>query len=301
MLSNYFDYIISISLSSFSILSLILNSITIYILTRPKFLKESIFRYFLVNELISTSSLILFVLHFIPFLISWDLPIIYCQIREFFGFTIYHCYPWVCVLNSVDRLLSVKYQRKFKFIKLFKYQFLAILLIFFSSALINVPRFLYAGFSNNSVCALNSIQIGIFLSIENLLLSNIIPFFIMILTTFSSVHYMITKKRRLQLNLVNYRREKDFVKNVAIMDLWFLVGFLTFSISVLYQYLYNYPIYDENNSKILVQVSECLMFSEVSFNFFVYLSCNKQFRNYALSMIGYCRGTSRIRQSNIYT
>ena len=121
----------SIFLNSFSCVGFILNFITIYILSRPKFLKESIFRYFLVSAFLEVIALIIIVMHSIPSYLDWDIPLIFCQIHEFLMYTFYDFYPWISVLDSIDRLLSFKYSGKFKFIKKYKYQVLAISFLFF--------------------------------------------------------------------------------------------------------------------------------------------------------------------------
>ena len=110
-----YQKIVSIFLNCLSGVGLMLNFITIYILSRPKFLKESIFRYFLVSALLEVIALI----------------VIICQIHEFLMYTFYDFYPWISVLDSIDRLLSFKYSGKFKFIKKYKYQVLAISFLFF--------------------------------------------------------------------------------------------------------------------------------------------------------------------------
>ena len=297
--TDYFDSTVSLSLLCFSVISLMLNSLSVYILTRAKFLKESMFRYFLVNELVSTFGLSIVWLHLIPLITNWDIPLIFCPFHELVLYTCNSFYPWISVLNSIDRLLSLKYHGRFKFIKKFKYQFLAISLIFISSILINIPRLFYSGFSNVTICFINDFQIGLYVNTSNLFLSVLVPFFIMLYSTIAILYYMITQKRRLKQNLINYRREKDFARSVLSMDLWFLLCYSPFSVLPLYQSFYNKPIHEES-LKIFVLITVVLMFSEMSFNFFVYLLCNKQFRNYFSSMIGFCRKNTRIRQTNVY-
>ena len=72
------------------------------------------------------------------------------------------------------------------------------------------------------------------MSIVNVFVAIILPFFIMMLSSFLTLQYFITKKRTLQQNLVNYNREKDFIKSVLTMDLFFLLFYFGFSCSALY-------------------------------------------------------------------
>jgi hypothetical protein len=136
------------------------------------------------------------------------------------------------------------------------------------------------------------------MSVSNLIISNLIPFLIMLLSTTLNLHYMINQKRRLQQRFVNYKREKDFVKSILTMDLWLFFCFSPFSFSDLYQFVY-VSLINETNLKIFIIVAQVLMSIGGGFNFFVYFSCNKQFRKYFLSMNGSCRKTSSMRQLTV--
>ena len=292
--------ILFILLIFFSVIIVIIKSVTIHILTRPKFLKESIFRYFLASELVELTSLILIWFHNIPFFINLDVPLIFCRLHEILIFTLYDFYPWINVLNSIDRLLSFKYPEKFRFIKQCKYQVLAISLFFLSASLINVPRALYVNFSNFTMCVLNDYQIGFYMSLVNAFVSVIIPFFIMLLSTCLIFHYLITQKRRLQQNFRNYNRQKNFIKCVLTIDIFLLFCYITFSCTILYQYMFeNSPIFDQNLNIIFSNVSEFLLFLQVFCNFFVYFLCNKLFKHHFLSMISCFRKSPQIRPVTI--
>ena len=78
---------------------------------------------------------------------------------------------------------------------------------------------------------------------------------------------MITQKKRLKQIFLNYKRfyEKRFNNGFIVY----------FCFSVLFKCLNSGSNYDENLSKILVQVSEILIFFEISFNFlFIYYAIN---------------------------
>ena len=64
---------VSIFLAGFTDISFILNSISIYIFTRPKFLKESIFRYFLVNQQAAVLGSSICWFYTVPLLTKWDI------------------------------------------------------------------------------------------------------------------------------------------------------------------------------------------------------------------------------------
>ena len=135
------------------------------------------------------------------------------------------------------------------------------------------------------------------MSIVNVFVSIIVPFFIMILSTFLILQYLINKKRKLQQNIVNYNREKDFIKSVLTMDLCFLLFYFEFSCSSLYEYT------STDSSLIYYQTltiwfysTKFLIILQPTCKFFLYLLCNKLFRNYFISMIRCCRESSQNRQ-----
>ena len=260
-----------------------------YILTRSKFLKESIYRYFLASEIVATLSLLFLWLYNIPILIHWDVPLVYCQIYELITFALFQLYPWISVLNSIDRILSLKYPTKLTFMKEFKYQLLAISCLFCSFLLLSIPRFLFNEKSNVTLCVISNSQAGFYMSLENLIVSNLIPFFIMILSTCIIIHYFITQKRRLQQNRVSYRREISFMKSVLTMDGWFIICYTPACITQFLQFTLDFTNIDQNLYKLIYDICGILIFLETSCNFFVYLCCNKLFRDYFFSMLRCCR------------
>jgi hypothetical protein len=96
---KYIKQIGSVLLTS---IALIGNSLVFYILTRPKFLKESIFRYFLVSEIVATLTLVILWMYSIPPLIEWNVPIDYCRMMVYMFYTLYKFYPWVNILLNYD-------------------------------------------------------------------------------------------------------------------------------------------------------------------------------------------------------
>jgi hypothetical protein len=91
-------YIKKIGSVLLTLIAIIGNSLVFYILTRPKFLKESIFRYFLVSEIAATLSLVILWMYSIPSLIEWNVPIDYCRLMVYMFYTLYKFYPWVNIL-----------------------------------------------------------------------------------------------------------------------------------------------------------------------------------------------------------
>ena len=268
----------------FSIIGVTGNSLVFYILTRPKFLKESIFRLFIISEIAATVLLISSMVYGVLTFLKLDVPPTFCKIFLFLTYIFYGFYPWVSVLNSLDRLLTLKYPKNFKFLKTFKTQVLTAISIFCMFMIFNIPRIVYGARTNRTLCAINDDQAGFYVNLINLVISDIIPFFIMICSTFLIFHYLITQKKKLQENVSNFRREKQFIKSVLAMDLWFLICYSPFCIMQLLRFTVQF----DNSARfnLLNDITVILATIEVSCNFFVYLLCNRLFRCYFLSIIG---------------
>ena len=114
-------------------------SISICILTRHKFIKVSMFRYFLVCEILNLIFFIYIWSWSMPILLKWNISSTYCKLWEYTGYTMNSIYQWISTLNSVDRLLSFKYSLNYNFRKKFKYQALALAIIFLFSMITNIP------------------------------------------------------------------------------------------------------------------------------------------------------------------
>ena len=152
--------------------------------------------------------------------------------------------------------------------------------------LINVPNFIFDELSNVTLCSINDVEIGFYVYLANLIISTIIPFFIMFLSTCIILHCLITQRRRLQRNNTNYRREKDFAKSVLSMDLWFLICYTPYCIFCFLRYTQVYN--DVNNDdlwRLAFNSTAILAIVETSCNFFIYYFCNALFKEYFLSMI----------------
>ena len=63
---QHLDLFIQLTLAVLSLAGIIGNTFNFYILSRPKFLKESMFRYFMANEIFGSICLIFMWIHYIP-------------------------------------------------------------------------------------------------------------------------------------------------------------------------------------------------------------------------------------------
>ena len=283
------EFVVNVGPIVFLVIGVIGNCLTFYILSKPKFLKESIFRYFLFSEIVSTLILLevcAYMISKLLFNISETSSTI-CKIISPLIYTIHEIYPWISVLNSIDRFLCIKYKSRFKFIKKFKNQALAVVLIFIFFILINIPRSIFSESTNNEIkCAMNDRKIGLFMNISHLIISNLIPFFIMLCCTFLLLHFMVSHKKRLQQNIeINFNREKDFVKGVLTMDLWFLVLYTPLCLMKLSIYSLDFNSVNLEIWKLCYDTALLLTIIEASCNIFLYYFCNILFRDYLHSIV----------------
>jgi hypothetical protein len=276
---------ILVSTVGLSIFGLVGNSFVIYILTRPKFLKESMFRYFLVSNLTCVLNISLVIMYGISqFNLKLNKSLLFCQVYTYLVYFAYSFYAWVSVVNSIDRVISIKYPR-FKCFKKFKYQKLIISITAITLLLINIPRAIYVQTSNQVFCAIQDIQTGFIINIINLIVSNVLPFLIMLLSTILLLHYLVTQKSKLRQNIVNYKREKEFVKNVLVMDVWFIVLYSPYCIMGFLLFTLDFSKIDSEMWQTGFTIAILLGYFETTCNFFVYFFCNKLFRNYFLSIL----------------
>ena len=166
----------------------------------------------------------------------------------------------------------------------------------------------YRSKSNTSsfLCIIDEKLVALYITGTNFVLSNIIPFCIMLSSTSLITHYLITQKSKLRQNVNNYKREKDFIKSTLTMvklsyieiliywifwlnfqDIWFIICFWPLTIMDLIQYLIDSKITSSVTWQILQNIFVMLSFVYTSCNFFVMLICNKIFRNQFKSIISW--------------
>ena len=279
-----------------SAIGIIGNSLVFYILARQRFLKESIFRYFMTSEIVASAILITMWAYSMLVQSNIEVSRIFCKPLTWLLYSFYHFYPWVNVLNSVDRFLTLKYSTKFKITQKLKYQVLALFTIFLIILLLNIPIYLNVNKTNNdTICDFFDKQTGFYFYLFNLIISCIIPFTLMIFSTCLVLNYFIRQKVKLKQNIKNYKREKDFIKSVLTLDLWFLICYSPFCIMSFLNYSLDFNYIDADIWNFVFDLSVILAMAEISCNFFIYLLSNKLFRSYFISMI-ICRER---RQNNL--
>ena len=131
--------------SLLSIIGIVGNSITLYVLTRPNFIKEPMFRYLIINTLIGSIGIFFIWVQSLPVIFNWSVNDTYCKIYIYLCTIGYDSFPWVNAINSIDRLLSLKYPHKFIFRKKFRNQALVLSSIFLIAIVTDVTQLVFEG------------------------------------------------------------------------------------------------------------------------------------------------------------
>ena len=123
--------------------ALIGNSLVIYVLSKPEFIKHSLFRYLLVATIFDTlNSLQIWPNNYDSFMLIKTLDIA-CKLWFYLGNVIGTYSSFMNIVTALDTFFSVKYPTKFHFRKTFKFQITALVLMFFLLCLIYIPFLIY--------------------------------------------------------------------------------------------------------------------------------------------------------------
>ena len=153
--------------------------------------------------------------------------------------------PWMNLLSSIDRYLSVKHPTKYQLRNEFKYQAIAIISICSVICLVNVPFILYVDVGtglNGTGCMAVTFLAGIYMNGLNLFMSTIIPCFFMLLSTVMIGYELIVLKRKTFNNMKNFYKEKRLVVTLSILNLFYLITGIYFCF-VNFMYILNESLF----------------------------------------------------------
>ncbi len=115
------------------------------------------------------------------------------------------------------------------------------------------------------------------------------PFLMMVLSTILISNHLINHKRKLQQNLVNYKREVEFIKSTLSMDLYFIISGSPLGILDFLQYVLNDKTKNSDVWSISRNIAIVLAYLDICCHFFVLILFNKLFRNKFKSIICCCK------------
>jgi len=263
------------------------NFMIIYIYTRENFRKVPMFRYFIVSTLFETINLLLY----------WPLisssinsNSLFCKLSQYLSYLVSLNISWIGVLVSIDRYLSIKYPYKFKFRSEFIYQMIFIISILIISILINIPIAHYYS-SYNNTCDIKDEEISLKINIIDLLVSTVIPFIIMILSSALIGSYLIKNKMKFKDKTLD--KEKQLIKILFSMDIFFFICYSPYSVYAILEAKNNIDDSSKSYYEKLYLFVNFVLLIYCSFGFFMHLICNIQFRKYFFTMVGVNKETDR--------
>ena len=271
----YFKY----SVICFFALGVIGNGINVFIFSQKRFRKESMFRYLLMCAVTNTLNLLVkFPTTFVyQDYFSVNTSGVSCKLTYFFANFLPYTSAWLLVLNSIDRLVSIKYSKRFLFKNKLKFQITVVSIIFLIFGCLNIQYLIYQDvviFDKNNItlsyCESVGYNINVYTIFIAFVIQVIIPFIIQIIISILLGYYIIKMKKKLDKS---YQKEVKFVVTIISMDTfnlltcvpYFLFGFIFF-------------FFPKLNSVRFLIVIDALQSVYYSTQMFVFLICNRLFR-----------------------
>jgi hypothetical protein len=205
----------------------------------------------------------------------WKITILYCKLLIFFVTMFFQYCSNIIMIVSVDRLVSVKWFNKLKNINKLKFQLQIAFVALLLTLPISITGSMYYGsvdrVNGTSFCKSRDPKFSFYISIIIFSVSTLIPFFLLI--TCSFITWCVIKRLKIKLSTKETKKETQLFKTMIGMDLFFLIcntPVCTYTlIATILPSTYNLLLFN-----ILNLLSTC----HNTFSFFIYLSCNKIFR-----------------------
>ena len=281
-----------------TVFALVGNSLVLFILSKPEFLKVSMFRYLFAATIFDTINVLASWPSVFPDAFQINNNSLSCKLYLYFFFIPFQTSPWIISMSSVDRYLSIKYPKSLGFRNKFGFQMTAIIIIVVAIIMIDTPFLIYHDVvSNETGCAPTTYQVQFYLDILNDLVSTIIPFCFMISTTLLTAYLLINQKAKLKVNSKKLKKEMQLIKILFALDFYFLICNLPCCILTIVDDVLGINYFNTLSFYILNALSNVFF----SCDFFIYFSFNKLFKRRFISLLK-CNGkdkksTSKVRPS----
>ena len=280
------------------------NLMIIYILLQKKFIDISSFRYLLVSSFVDIGTLVLAFANYNPQYFSYLHERIACKTFTYTISLVPQISAWIASLCSFDRLLTVKYSMTSQFRNKLVYQVIAISIIFAVLMVANVPYIMFYDiitWRNYSFCAVVTAEQSIIADVIYNTFLTIIPFFIMVITTWMILYHFMVQNKKLK-NDKKYKKDVAFTKVIFAINLWFLVCNLPYAIVQLTADFARFQLTDYLRAVVLLCFSctSFLTYSYPAFNFFVYFFSNRLFREHFYSLLKLKRNKRFSNSSTIH-
>lgn len=286
---------------SVNLVGILGNIISFVIFSRSAFSKNSIgvycralalFNCFTLNQLAADVALF-FYDSYPP-----DFIDIYCKLSYYITVVGSSITAWILVAFSVDKMLSMKKQPRFDFIKKRSFQLGLIVGIFFFHLVlyIELPILLYSGLDpklNETKCIkpYDSI-IGALYLVE----ASLIPFIVMVYSSVVIIRTIGQSRRKsiVGKEAVRKRRTRDFKFALTSLSLNFL--FISLKLPLVLFYALSSVGFLLNDDYF--QIATLLFFANASISFFVYVASNSLFRRELVDCVNIRRRSSLVRPAD---
>jgi hypothetical protein len=285
----YFNLVTAIL---FTVFALIGNCLVIFVLTKPKFLEVPLFRYLIVATIVETISVSFIWASGFPNVFGINSYDINCKMYVYLSILALQIGPWINVLSSIDRYLSVKHPTKFHFRKQFKFQAYFVVIICGSLILINIPYFVYSKVSGN-ICYIDLLA-GLYLTIFlNGNMHCILPSICMVTMNGMTIYQLIVYRKK--HNKTNFYKEVQFAKVLFSSNLVFVILNLPFTIYIVVQLILGVNFFVTFGYRVVVVLQKF----DYSCIFIVYYFSNEHFRQEVQSILGFKNRVTPIRETKI--
>ena len=268
-----------------TIVGFIGNSLTVFIMAKPKMRNISMFRYLIVSMV--NDCWVLVTMWFCTFSEAFQNSSISCKWTNYIEYLNYNYSGWIVVVSLADRLITVKFPYKFMFRNQLKFQVFVLLVIYIILIFLNIPFYIYYDIddlSNQSICEINDPNTGFYVELSGALMGVIIPFILMLIIS-SLIGRFLTKKGKSIHMKKSLKKEVRLIKMMISMSIFFITCNLPFYIQ---QLIHDVLFFDDSKlsnsiSNFIFNITNQLTFVYNSFGFFICLFSNNVFREYFYS------------------
>ena len=293
------QYIYLVGSAILTIVALIGNSWTCYIFTREKFRKVSMFFYLAIGNIVNLLLMLtIWPVSLAKNMFKYNSLLFSCKFFSFITFFLSDLGPLVIALGSLDRLLSVKFSRRYQFRNKLKYQMLIVLIISAIITLLNVPLLFYLEIhsqnTTTSTCyyKLNFQYLATYMDIKTNIVSLFLPFVLMLISTILIAQYLIQNKKKLDSSRTKFKKEIRSVRVVVSVDLFY---FLTNAPTLVKVIIFRALNITYTNIWVTLTLNLLLAFY-LSADFFIYFWCYKLFRDYVYFIFRCCCTKKTLRK-----
>lgn len=273
------------------------NIISVVIYLRKKFRNQSIGIYLAVLSIFNIFAVASLLNDMYSF--EWSRTTAYCKYYAYLHYINLQYCSWILVINSMDHLLSIVMAIRLnnKIFKTKKFQFLVLFVCLLILFLINIPLFMHAYYNEKEKgCDLHA-HVSYIIDIIDMFVCTLVPFIIMTVCTFIIISKVfklkkpMNKRNRSSKNI--FKKKTVFARTVIGINVLFLACNLPISIILI---ILNYNTYAQTLSsskkaelKLVYTIFHLIMYVHNAIPFFVYLICNRLFRQEFLQLIHFHR------------